>query len=238
VPQRADLAEGVVAVPPVARRAPRGRGRHRDDTRPRVLATAATPDRRELMHHLRRALDALQPEGLEFKVHLLRRLLDSAPEPLSVSEAMEGGPNRTDASGWYAMKVLERIGVVASVPKTAQCRVARYRLADGAEEVVSEFVAGRQREELPPPLSPLPASPQYQQVLAVLCKQPDAWFTVDELTSKLIRVRKCARRPTVELYAAGYLLRRMSDGWQSGRARYQYRLNSDAARHADVLLNG
>lgn len=75
---------------------------------------------------MRRALDGLPLEGLEFKIHLLRRLLDAAPEPLSVSEAMEGGPNRTDASGWYAVKALERIGVVASVPKTAECRIARY----------------------------------------------------------------------------------------------------------------
>jgi len=92
-----------------------------------------------------------------FKLHILRRLLDSAPEPLTVSQIREGGPNRTDASAWYAMKALERIGVVASVPKTAQCRVVR------------EFVTDRQQQELPPPLSPLPASPQYQQVLTVLC---------------------------------------------------------------------
>lgn len=50
----------------------------------------------------------------------------------------------------------------------------------------------------------------------------------DELTSKLIRVRKCARRPTVELHAAGYLLRRLSDGGKPGRAEYQYRLDPDA----------
>ncbi|GAA3676670.1 hypothetical protein GCM10022267_74450 [Lentzea roselyniae] len=86
-------------------------------------------------------------------------------------------------------------------------------------------------------MSPLPASPQYQQVLAVLCKHPDAWFTVNELTSKLIRVRKCARRPTVELYAAGYLLRWISDARKPGRAEYQYRLNPDAAQHAHALLD-
>jgi hypothetical protein len=150
---------------------------------------------------------------------------------------MEGGPNRTDASGWYAMKALERIGVVASVPKTAVCRVARYCLADGAEEAVGEFVADRLRQELPPPLSPLPARPQYQQVLAVLCKRPDSWFTVSELTAKLIRVRKCARRPTAELHAAGYLLRRLSDGGKPGRAEYQYRLNPDATPYARALLD-
>lgn len=186
---------------------------------------------------LRRALDDLPPEGLEFKVHILRRLLDNAPEPLTVSEAMTGGPNRTGASGWYAMKALERIGVVASVPKTVERSVARYRLADGAKDAVTEFIAERMRRELPPPLSPLPASPQYQQVLAVLCKHPDAWFTVNELTSKLIRVRKCARRPTVELYTACYLLRRVSDAGKPGRAKYQYQLNPDVAQHAHALLN-
>ena len=185
----------------------------------------------------RRALDNLPPEGLEFKVHILRRLLDNGSEPLTVSQIMEGGPSRTDASGWYAMKALERIGVVASVPKTVECRVARYCLAEGAEEVVNGFVADRSRQELPSPLSPLPASPQYQQVLAVLCKHPDAWFTVNELTSKLMRVRKCARRPTVELHAAGYLLRRMSDGGKPGRAEYQYRLNPEVAQHAHALLD-
>lgn len=184
------------------------------------------------MHHLRRALDKLPPEGLEFKIHILRRLLDNAPELLTVSQIMEGGPNRTDASGWYAVKALERIGVIASVPKTVECRVARYRLAEGAADVVGEFVADRLRQESRQPLSPLPASKQYQQVLAVLCKHPDSWFTVNELTSKLIRLRKCARRPTVELYAAGYLLRRMSDGGKPGRAEYQYRLDPDAAPHA------
>ena len=189
------------------------------------------------MHHLRRALERLPPEGLEFKIHLLRRLLDRAPKPLSVSEAMEGGPNRTDASGWYAMKALERIGAVVSVPKTAQCRVARYRLAESAADVVSEFVADRLRQEPRPSLSPLPASKQYQQVLAVLCKHPDSWFTVSELTSKLVRVRKCARRPTAELYAAGYLLRRLPDGGKAGRAEYQYRLDPDAAPLARALLD-
>lgn len=177
-----------------------------------MLATTATPDRRELMHHLRRALDKLQPKGLEFKIHILPRLLDRAPEPLTVSQIREGGPKRTDASAWYAMKAFERIGAVTSVPKTEQCRVARYRLADGADDVVREFMADRSRQELPPPLSPLPGSSQHRQVLAVLCAHPSAWFTVNELTSKLIRLRKCARRPTVELYDAGYLLRRMSDG--------------------------
>jgi len=189
------------------------------------------------MHQLRRALDKLPPEGLEFKIHLLRRLLDNAPEPLTVNQAMEGGPNRTDASGWYAMKVLERIGVVASVVKTARCRVARYRLADGAAEVVREFVADRQCEESRPPLSPLPVSKQYQQVLAVFCEQPESWFTVSELTSRLIRVRKCARRPTTELHAAGYLLRRLSDGGRPGRAEYQYRLNPDAVPYAHALID-
>lgn len=189
------------------------------------------------MHHLRRALDNLPPDGLEFKLHILRKLLHRVPEPLTVSQIREGGPNRTDASAWYAMKALERIGAVASVPKTAQCRVARYRLADGAEDVVREFVAIRSRQELPPPLSPLSGSPQHQQVLAVLCARPDTWFTVSELTSKLIRVRKCARRPTVELYDAGYLLRRMSDGSGPGRAAYQYRLNPDAAPYAHALLD-
>jgi hypothetical protein len=189
------------------------------------------------MHHLRRALDRLPPEGLEFKIHLLRRLLDSAPEPLSVSEAMEGGPNRTDASGWYAMKAFERIGVVVCVPKTALCRVARYRLAEGAADVVGEFVADRLRQEPRPSLSPLPAGKQYQQVLTVLCKHPDSWFTVSELTSKLVRVRKCARRPTAELYAAGYLLRRLSDGGKPGRAEYRYRLDPDAAPQARALLD-
>jgi len=189
------------------------------------------------MHHLRRALDNLQPEGLEFKLHILRRLLDAAPEPLTVSQIRKDGPNRTDATAWYAMKALERIGAVASVPKTEHCRVARYRLADGAEDVVRGFVADRSRQELPPPLSPLPGSPQHQQVLAVLCAQPDTWFTVNELTSKLVRLRKCARRPTVELYDAGYLLRRMSDGGGPGRTAYQYRLNPDAAPYAYALVD-
>ncbi|GAA3676663.1 hypothetical protein GCM10022267_74440 [Lentzea roselyniae] len=95
---------------------------------------------------MRHVLDNLSPEGLELKIHMLRRLLDSAPEPLSVSEAMEGGPNRTDASGWYAMKALERIGVVTSVPKTAECRVARYCLADGEEmSFASLWPIGRRR---------------------------------------------------------------------------------------------
>lgn len=186
--------------------------------------------------HLRRALDDLPPEGLEFKIHLLRRLLDNAPEPLSLSEAMEGGPNRTFASGWYAMKALERIGVLVATPKTPQRRVARYRLADGAEEVIKDFVTGRIPLESPP-LSPLPASPQYKQVLTVLCTHLDAWFTVNELTAKLIRVRKCARRPTVELYAAGYLHRTISDAGRPGRAEYQYRLNPAVVQHAQALLS-
>ena len=189
------------------------------------------------MHQLRRALDNLQPEGLEFKIHILRRLLDRAPEPLTVGQIREGGPNRTDASAWYAMKAFERIGAVASVPRTEHCRVARYLLADGADDIVREFLADQSPQELPPPLSPLPGSLQHRQVLAVLCAHPGTWFTVHELTSKLIRLRKCARRPTVELYDAGYLLRRMSDGAGPGRAAYQYRLNPDAAPHARALLD-
>lgn len=188
------------------------------------------------MHHLRRALDALNPEGLEFKLHILRGLLDSAPNPLTVRQIREGGPSRTVASAWYALKALERIGAITSVPKTEQCDVARYRLTDGAEDVVSSFMADRPRREPAPPLSPLPGSPQHQQVLTVLCAHPDRWFTVNELTAKLIRLRKCARRPTMELYDAGYLLRRMSDGSGPGRAAYRYRLNPDAAQCAQALL--
>jgi hypothetical protein len=106
-----------------------------------------------------------------------------------------------------------------------------------AQWTTGEFVTDRLREELRPSLSPLPASKQYQQVLAVLCKHPDSWFTVSELTSKLVRVRKCARRPTVELYAAGYLRRRLSDGGKAGRAEYQYLLDPDAAPQARALLD-
>lgn len=186
---------------------------------------------------MRRALDALPPGGLEFKIHLLRRLLDAAPAALSVSEAMAGGPNRTDASGWYALKTLERIGVVAVVPKTAECPVTRYRLTAGAEDVVGEFMRDRSRPESPPSLSSLPAGPQHRQVLAVLCRHAGSWLTVSELTSKLIRVRKCARRPTAELYAAGYLLRRISDTEKPGQAKYQYWLNPDGLQHVHALLD-
>jgi hypothetical protein len=44
-------------------------------------------------------------------------------------------------------------------------------------------------------------------------------------------------RRTVELYAAGYLLRRISDAGKPARAEYQYRLNPDAAQHAHALLD-
>ncbi|SDF60901.1 hypothetical protein SAMN05216553_102298 [Lentzea fradiae] len=189
------------------------------------------------MAHLPRALDALRPGGLEFKLHILRRLLDNDPKPLSASQIREEGPNRTDASTWYALKALERIGAVVIVPRTNECSIARYRLADGAHGAVSKFLAARSLCEPAPPLSPLPGSPQHQQVLTVLCAHPDTWFTVNDLTTKLIRLRKCARRPTMELYDAGYLLRRMSYRARPGRTSYQYRLNPDAARHAHALLD-
>ena len=172
---------------------------------------------------------------MALKRHILDRLLGSAPGSLTAAQAAEGGPRRTFASVWYALKSLQRIGVV--LHEDLENEVARYRLAVGTEDVVRAFLANEQVGETRS-VSPLPGLPRYQRVLKVLHDEPYQSFTVVRLCDKT-RCRDVAvRRSVQELHEAGYVVRDLPDQDTPGRPQFHYRLNPEAAEHASVLLLG
>lgn len=184
------------------------------------------------------ALHELPPEGLALKRHILDRLLGDAPEWLTAAQVADGGPKRTDASVWYALKALERIGVVVKAcPEDEKSDVARFRLTPDTEVVVRAFLAA-ERDEERRSVSPLPGLPRYQRILKVLYDAPDASFTVMKLCDKVRRGDVAVRRSMQELHEAGYVTRELPDPNMPGRPRFHYRLNPHAAEPASVLLLG
>jgi len=180
------------------------------------------------------ALDALPPHGLALKRHVLQQLLSRFPERLTIAEASDGGPNRTDASVRGALKTLDRIGAVAFVSHDETGDVARCQLRPEARHAVRAFLLGVGEE--PRPLSPLPPRRAYQQVLRVMYEAPEQAFTLKKLLTKVWRERTSVRTPLVELFEAGYLLRELTDESKHGRPEFVYRLNPAARDHADALL--
>ncbi|SMD22502.1 hypothetical protein [Lentzea albidocapillata] len=183
---------------------------------------------------LRNALDALSPHGLALKQHVLRKLIDSSPEQLTIAEVMQGGPSRTDASVRGALKTLDRIGAVQFLSQDETGDVARCRIAPDAQDAVRAFL--RPQDEESRPLSPLPPRRAYQQVLRAMYEAPEQTFTLKALLDKVWGERTSVRTPLAELFEAGYLLRDLTDESRHGRPEYTYRLNPDAKDHADVLL--
>lgn len=201
-----------------------------------LLPCPATPrllPANERIHHM---LHELRPEGLALKRHILDRLLNRAPEWLTAAQVADGGPKRTDASVWYALKALERIGVVVNI-RPEKHDVARFRLAPDTEDVVQAFLTD-ERDEERRPVSPLRGLPRYQRVLKVLYDAPGTSFTVMKLCDKVHRRDVAVRRSVQELFEAGYVTRELPDPNTPGRPRFHYRLNPHAAEHASLLLLG
>lgn len=196
---------------------------------PRLL-----PTNERILH----ALHGLPPEGLALKRHILDRLLGDAPEWLTAAQVADGGPKRTDASVWYALKALERVGVVVKAcPEDGKSDVARFRLAPDTDDVVRAFLAD-ERDEERRSVSPLPGLPRYQRVLRVLYDAPGTSFTVMKLCDMVHRGDVAVRRSMQELYEAGYVTRELPDPNTPGRPQFHYRLNPHATEHASLLLLG
>ncbi|GGM97029.1 hypothetical protein GCM10011609_38540 [Lentzea pudingi] len=180
------------------------------------------------------ALNALPPQGLALKRHVLSKLLDNFPRQLTAAEVAEAGPRRTDASVRGALKTLDRIGVIRFVSAEETGNVARWHLASSAQEAVRAFLL--RQDEDSRPLSPLPPRRAYQQVLRAMYEEPARTFTLRALLDKVWGERTSVRTPLVELFEAGYLLRSLTDENCPGRPQFAYRLNPDAQEHADALL--
>lgn len=185
------------------------------------------------------ALNGLPPEGQALKRHILQQLLGCAPASLSATEVGAGGPKRTDASVRYALRALERVGVVLRThPGTGQNDVIRFRLTPGQDEVVRDFLADEPTRNQQVPTSALPALPRYQRVLKIFYDQPAKAFTVLTLCDKVRRKEPTVRRSIQELHEAGYLIRALPDVHNPGRPQFHYRLNPDATTYAFALVHG
>lgn len=180
------------------------------------------------------ALEALPPQGVALKRHILRKLLDRFPQRLTIAEVSAGGPSRTDASVRGALKTLHHIGAALFLSSEETGDLARCQLVPGAEDVVRAFLMEGNDE--PRPLSPLPPRRSYQQVLRVMYETPEQAITLKKLLTKVWRERTSVRTPLVELFEAGYLLRELTDESEHGRPEFAYRVNPDARDHADALL--
>lgn len=188
---------------------------------------------------IRHSLRTLSPEGVALKRHLLGQLLGHAPSPLTAAEVSADGPKRTDASVRYALKALQRIGVVAQTrPTGEQNKVIRFTLTPGAEDVVRAFLADEPADEERFPISPLPVLPRYQRMLTVFYDNPAKPFTVMSMCDKVRRKEAAVRRGIQELHEAGYLTRALSDANSAGRRQFVYRLNPDAVTYAFALVHG
>ncbi|MGI5503267.1 hypothetical protein [Lentzea sp. CA-135723] len=183
---------------------------------------------------LRVRLDALAPQGLALKRHVLARLLEGHPGWLTTSEAARGGPHRTDASVRGALTTLVRIGAAQHAGQYETGDVVRWKLSPGAHHVVRAFLSQRDQETRP--LTPLPPRRAYQQVLRAMYESPGQAFTLKELLNRVWSERTSIRTPLIELFEAGYLLRDLTDESRHGRPEFVFRLNPDARTHADALL--
>lgn len=179
-------------------------------------------------------LNALSPEGLALKRHVLRKLLERIPRQLTTAEVAKGGPSRTDASVRGALNSLVRFGAVQCSSREETGDVVRWRLAPGSQDAVRAFLAHRAKEARP--LTPLPPRRAYQQVLRAMYEAPDQTFTLKALLSRVWSERTSVRAPLTELFEAGYLLRDLTDESRRGRPEYVYRLNPQAKDHADALI--
>lgn len=188
---------------------------------------------------VRHALSSLPPEGQALKRHILGKLLGCAPTSLTATEVSAGGPKRTDASVRYALKALERVGVVTQArPGTESDEVIRFRLTPGTEDDVRTFLAHEPAGEERFPVSPLPVLPRYQRVLKVFYDNPAKLFTVTSLCDKVHRKEATVRRSVQELHEAGYVMRSLTDANRPGRPEFHYRLDPDAATYAFALVHG
>lgn len=184
------------------------------------------------------ALHGLPPEGLALKRHILDRLLGGPSEWLTAAQVADGGPKRTDASVWYALKALERIGVVVKAcPGDEKSDVARFRLTPRTKDAVRAFLA-EERDEERRSVSALPVLPRYQRVLKVLYDAPGTSFTVMKLCDKVRRGDVAVRRSVRDLYEAGYVTRELPDPNTPGRPQFHYLLNPHTAEHASLFLLG
>lgn len=187
-----------------------------------------------MSEQLRFALNALPPQGLALKRHILGRLLTRFPERLTMIEVAEGGPSRTDASVRGALKTLHHIGAALFLSHEETGDLTRCQLVPGTEDVIRTFLLEGSEDSRP--LSPLPPRRAYQQVLRAMYEASEQSFTLKTLLDKVWSERVSVRAPLVELWEAGYLLRELTDESKHGRPEFVYRLNPAARDHADALL--
>jgi len=184
------------------------------------------------------ALYSLSPQGLALKRYILRRLLEAAPESLIAAEAARGGPPRNPGSIAYALQALQRIGAVEFVPRNRAYGRDRWRIEPSATDAVREFLEDDQHDEQQPSVTPLPVKDRYRAILDVLCDAPAKSFTVRELANKIPGSNEATvRKNTMQLYWAGYVMRKLSDESNPGIPQYMFQLNPAAEMYARAQID-
>lgn len=124
------------------------------------------------------------------------------------------------------------------LPRKVSYESDRWQLAKGAKDPVLAFLAKKSPKVEQRKFTPLlRGTEKLRNELAIVCDDPEQWFTVKSLNK---RIRHCAvgtvRKHMVELFENGYVLRRLTDPSKPGLPVYEYRLNSKAKAHARELL--
>lgn len=183
------------------------------------------------------ALHSLSPQGLALKRYILRRLQEAVPASLIAAEAARGGPPRNPGSIAYALRALQRIGAIEFMPRDHPYDNDRWRLEPAAKDAVREFLKQEQRDEQPT-VTPLPINDRYCAILGILCGAPARSFTVRELTNKIPGGNETTvRKHAMQLYEAGYVLRKLPDGSEPGIPRYLFQLNPAAKKYACAQID-
>lgn len=183
------------------------------------------------------ALYSLSPQGLALKRYILRRLQEVAPAALIAADAARGGPSRNPGSIAYALRALQRIGAVEFVPRDRSQGNDRWRLEPTANDAVCKFLEDDQ-QDAQPAVTPLPIRDRYRAILDILCGTPARNFTVCELTNKIPGGNETTvRKHVMQLYEAGYVLRKLSDGSKPGIPRYVFQLNPAAEKYARAQID-
>ncbi|WP_144065261.1 hypothetical protein [Lentzea albidocapillata] len=153
------------------------------------------------------------------------------------AEAARGGPSRNPGSIAYALRALRRIGAVEFVARDHPQSNDRWRLEPAAKDAVREFLKENQRDEQPA-VTPLHINDRYHAILSILCGAPATSFTVRELTNKIPGGNETTvRKHVMQLYEAGYVLRKLPDGRDPGIPRYLFQLNSAAEKYARAQID-
>ena len=108
---------------------------------------------------------------------------------------------------------------------------------ESAVDAVREFLKEDHRDEQPA-VTPLPINVRYRAILSILCGAPTRSFSARELTNKIPDGNETTiRKHVMQLYEAGYALRKLSDETKPGIPRYMFQLNPAAEKYARAQID-